>query len=102
MLLIHSNLCFRNVNGMYRIGLFALKDIQTDTELTYDYNFHAFNLDSQVCQYMETITDIKVLCTISFVPIKFMDCSKFGKVTESLDSGLRYQKYITIMFTLTG
>ncbi|XP_013389870.1 histone-lysine N-methyltransferase ASH1L isoform X3 [Lingula anatina] len=40
-----------NVNGVYRIGLFALKDIPADTELTYDYNFHAFNMDSQqICK----------------------------------------------------
>ena len=39
----------RNVNGLYRIGLFALVDIDANTELTYDYNFHSYNLDSQVC-----------------------------------------------------
>ena len=38
----------RNVNGIYRIALFSLRDIQPNTELTYDYNFHAYNLDSQV------------------------------------------------------
>ncbi len=37
-----------NVNGVYRIALFAMKDISPDTELTYDYNFHSFNLDAQV------------------------------------------------------
>ncbi|XP_077989567.1 uncharacterized protein LOC144443861 isoform X2 [Glandiceps talaboti] len=36
-----------SVNGMYRMGLFALKDIEPGTELTYDYNFHAFNLETQ-------------------------------------------------------
>ncbi|XP_056020790.1 uncharacterized protein LOC125649572 isoform X3 [Ostrea edulis] len=36
-----------NVNGVYRMGLFALKDISDDTELTYDYNFHSFNVDAQ-------------------------------------------------------
>ncbi|XP_006814029.2 histone-lysine N-methyltransferase ASH1L-like [Saccoglossus kowalevskii] len=36
-----------SVNGVYRIGLFALKDIQPGSELTYDYNFHAFNLETQ-------------------------------------------------------
>jgi len=38
----------RNVNGVYRIGLFALRDIPPGTELTYDYNFHSYNQDSQV------------------------------------------------------
>ncbi|XP_041035607.1 histone-lysine N-methyltransferase ASH1L isoform X1 [Carcharodon carcharias] len=36
-----------SVNGVYRIGLFALKDVNAGTELTYDYNFHAFNLEKQ-------------------------------------------------------
>ena len=40
--------CRRNVNGVYRIGLFALDDIEAGTELTYDYNFHSYNEDSQV------------------------------------------------------
>ncbi|XP_074650466.1 uncharacterized protein LOC141905496 isoform X2 [Tubulanus polymorphus] len=35
------------VNGQYRIGLFALCDIPANSELTYDYNFHSFNLDAQ-------------------------------------------------------
>ncbi|KAM9737844.1 histone-lysine N-methyltransferase ASH1L isoform 1-T3 [Menidia menidia] len=40
-----------SVNGVYRIGLFALKDITTGTELTYDYNFHSFNTEEQqVCK----------------------------------------------------
>ncbi|MEQ2176163.1 hypothetical protein GOODEAATRI_025246 [Goodea atripinnis] len=39
---------FRSVNGVYRIGLFALKDIHSGTELTYDYNFHSFNTEEQV------------------------------------------------------
>ena len=37
-----------SVNGMYRIALFALRDIEAHQELTYDYNFHAFNLETQV------------------------------------------------------
>ncbi|KAG7225498.1 hypothetical protein INR49_027493 [Caranx melampygus] len=42
---------FRSVNGVYRIGLFALKDISSGTELTYDYNFHSFNTEEQqVCK----------------------------------------------------
>ncbi|XP_018420740.1 PREDICTED: histone-lysine N-methyltransferase ASH1L [Nanorana parkeri] len=35
------------VNGVYRIGLYALKDMPAGTELTYDYNFHAFNTERQ-------------------------------------------------------
>lgn len=38
----------RSVNGVYRIGLFALKEIPSGTELTYDYNFHSFNTEEQV------------------------------------------------------
>ncbi|TSO05407.1 Histone-lysine N-methyltransferase ASH1L [Bagarius yarrelli] len=39
-----------SVNGVYRIGLFALKDMDSGTELTYDYNFHSFNTEEQqVC-----------------------------------------------------
>ena len=40
--------CARNVSGVYRIGLFALTDISPGEELTYDYNFHSYNLHSQV------------------------------------------------------
>ncbi|XP_064416656.1 histone-lysine N-methyltransferase ASH1L isoform X2 [Latimeria chalumnae] len=36
-----------SVNGVYRIGLFALKDMPAGTELTYDYNFHSFNVEKQ-------------------------------------------------------
>ncbi|XP_033634855.1 uncharacterized protein LOC117296092 [Asterias rubens] len=36
-----------SVNGMYRIALFAMKDVNVGDELTYDYNFHAFNLETQ-------------------------------------------------------
>ncbi|XP_036393803.1 histone-lysine N-methyltransferase ASH1L-like [Megalops cyprinoides] len=40
-----------SVNGVYRIGLFALKDMDSGTELTYDYNFHSFNTEKQqVCK----------------------------------------------------
>ncbi|KTF95446.1 hypothetical protein cypCar_00018437 [Cyprinus carpio] len=40
-----------SVNGVYRVGLFALKDINSGTELTYDYNFHSFNTEEQqVCK----------------------------------------------------
>lgn len=41
-------LSVRSVNGVYRIGLFALKEIPDGTELTYDYNFHSFNTEEQV------------------------------------------------------
>lgn len=37
-----------NVNGVYRMGLFALKDIKAGDELSYDYNFHSYNVDAQV------------------------------------------------------
>lgn len=36
-----------NVNGLYRMVLFALRDIQPYEEISYDYNFHAFNLETQ-------------------------------------------------------
>ena len=39
---------YRSVNGVYRIGLYALKDMPAGTELTYDYNFHSFNVEKQV------------------------------------------------------
>lgn len=42
------NLSSRSVNGVYRIGLFALGEIPSGTELTYDYNFHSFNTEEQV------------------------------------------------------
>ncbi|XP_002121834.2 uncharacterized protein LOC778906 [Ciona intestinalis] len=35
------------VNGEYRVGLFAKRPIIGSEELTYDYNFHAYNLDRQ-------------------------------------------------------
>jgi len=47
MLLLMLLMC-RNVNGVYRLALFALQDIDAGTELTYDYNFHSYNVDSQV------------------------------------------------------
>uniref|UniRef100_A0A915PES9 Histone-lysine N-methyltransferase n=1 Tax=Setaria digitata TaxID=48799 RepID=A0A915PES9_9BILA len=34
-----------SVNGQYRIGLFALRGIRADEELTYDYNWDAFEFD---------------------------------------------------------
>jgi len=47
MLVVMVLMC-RNVNGIYRLALFALQDIDAGTELTYDYNFHSYNVDSQV------------------------------------------------------
>ncbi|XP_071538356.1 uncharacterized protein ash1 isoform X2 [Panulirus ornatus] len=39
------------VNGQYRMALFALKDIEAGTELTYDYNFCLFNpAEGQECK----------------------------------------------------
>ena len=32
-----------NVKGEFRMALFALRDIQQNEELTYDYNFSLFN-----------------------------------------------------------
>ena len=40
-----------SVNGYYRVGLFALRDIMPNEELSYDYNFDNFNLETQqVCR----------------------------------------------------
>ena len=40
-----------SVNGFYRIGLFALRDILPNEELSYDYNFDNFNIETQqVCK----------------------------------------------------
>ena len=36
-----------SVNGFYRIGLFALRDIMPGEELCYDYNFDNFNRETQ-------------------------------------------------------
>ncbi|ESO96362.1 hypothetical protein LOTGIDRAFT_143999 [Lottia gigantea] len=39
------------VNGLYRMVLFALRDIDPMEELTYDYNFDSFNMETQqVCK----------------------------------------------------
>lgn len=39
------------VNGVYRMGLFSLKQLQPDEELTYDYNFSLFNPhEGQTCR----------------------------------------------------
>ncbi|ELU06966.1 hypothetical protein CAPTEDRAFT_176480 [Capitella teleta] len=40
-----------NINGVYRIALFSLKDIPPGEELTYDYNFQSYNVHSQqICK----------------------------------------------------
>jgi len=36
-----------SVNGVYRVGLFALRDIEAKEELSYDYNFDSFNQETQ-------------------------------------------------------
>lgn len=59
--------CFflcRSVNGVYRIGLYALKDMPAGTELTYDYNFHSFNVEKQVriINLGERLNFVAVLC----------------------------------------
>ncbi|XP_014262074.1 histone-lysine N-methyltransferase ash1 isoform X2 [Cimex lectularius] len=39
------------VNGLFRMALFALRDIKADEELTYDYNFSLFNpTEGQPCK----------------------------------------------------
>ena len=39
------------VNGQYRMALYALEDIESGTELTYDYNFSLFNpAEGQQCK----------------------------------------------------
>ena len=43
-----SDCLCRTVGGIYRLALFALQDIEAGTELTYDYNFHSYNVNSQV------------------------------------------------------
>ena len=41
--------CFvRSVNGVDRMGLFALRDIPAGEELTYDYNFDSLDNQLQV------------------------------------------------------
>ena len=50
----------RSVNGVYRIGLFALKDMNSGTELTYDYNFHSFNTEEQVTHASDMLTSAQL------------------------------------------
>jgi hypothetical protein len=38
-----------NVNGVYRIGIFALKDCPVDTEVTFDYKFERFGAERTKC-----------------------------------------------------
>ncbi|RWS15580.1 histone-lysine N-methyltransferase ASH1L-like isoform X3 [Dinothrombium tinctorium] len=40
-----------SVNGVYKVGLFALRDIMPGEELNYDYNFYNFNVETQqICR----------------------------------------------------
>lgn len=42
-----------SVNGLFRMALFALRDIEAGEELTYDYNFALFNpAEGQVWYFM--------------------------------------------------
>lgn len=36
-----------SVDGMYRMGLFAARDIEAGEELSYDYNFDSYNAETQ-------------------------------------------------------
>lgn len=69
--------CFfiRNVNGVYRIGLFALKDISPGEELTYDYNFKAFNMDAQVIRQYLTMAELLHFTYTSLTGI-FWNCQQ--------------------------
>ena len=40
--------CCRNVNGLYHMVLRTLREIKPYEEITYDYNFHSFNMEAQV------------------------------------------------------
>lgn len=45
-----------SVNGLFRMALFALRNIEAGEELTYDYNFALFNpAEGQV--YFEKMND---------------------------------------------
>jgi len=56
------------VNGIYRIGLFALTDISPGDELTYDYNFHSYNLHSQVSDTPATGENCLMYCSLYTEP----------------------------------
>ena len=58
--------CCRNVNGVYRIGLFALTDISPSDELTYDYNFRSYNLHSQVRLLTRLHSQVRDIETLVF------------------------------------
>ena len=55
----------RNVNGLYRMVLFALRDIQAGEELSYDYNFDPFNQETQVWILFVRLSQILILGLIS-------------------------------------
>ena len=43
-----------SVNGLFRMALFALREIQPHEELSYDYNFSLFNpAEGQVFIYLD-------------------------------------------------
>ena len=56
--MVNPLLLYRNVNGLYRMGLFALKDIPASSEIHYDYNFQTYNNDSQVGTRLYNLTCI--------------------------------------------
>lgn len=66
------------MNGVYRMGLFALKDISPDTELTYDYNFHSFNVDAQVLIIVFNV-EIDIFSIYFFLGWKIRICNKTYK-----------------------
>lgn len=41
------------VGNRMRMGIFALKDIEAGTELTFDYNFEVYGQEAQVCYCLE-------------------------------------------------
>lgn len=57
-ILLYILIFCRSVNGVYRIGLYALKDMPAGTELTYDYNFHSFNVEKQVRSTMQNLKKV--------------------------------------------
>ncbi|CAG2223928.1 ASH1L [Mytilus edulis] len=70
-----------NVNGVYRMALFALRDIESGEELCYDYNFHSYNMDSQQKQAQETIA-------ATFPVIKPISNKKRGQWPGNIPSSL--------------
>lgn len=50
-----------SVNGRFRMGLFAQRDIEPGEELTYDYNFSLFNPEEGQVPSKFSISFIEVL-----------------------------------------